>query len=267
MSQPNKDSEFITHSCQNCGGHIKFDSNLLNPGETRRVECPHCHLETIIFIPQKKDKATSPVKHKSSRIELFIFELTRFPAVIVALAVLVALIVISCLAYKSIKPEKPIKPPVITYEMVAPVPANEPKPENTFIPHGAKIAAKNLFPQPVADFLMSHEGFSLKEWLDQLPTESRQPFLENLAKVLQTAENKAITDQQLKQVVSSYSEMWIATAKYDAELQEKIVQEKQIRLAKLMAWGFQLLITLMILSLILVLLAIERNTRPGNTKT
>lgn len=267
MSQPNNDPEYITHSCQHCGGHIKFDARQLRSGETRRVDCPHCHLETIIFLPHKKEKDTPTAKQKSSRIELFLFELTRFPTVIVALSVLIALIVIGCLSYKAIKPEKPPKPPVITYEMVAPRPVNAPKSENVFIPHGAKMAAKNLFPQPVADFLMTHEGFGLKEWLDQLSPENRQPFLDNLASVLQTAENKGVTDQQLKQIVSSFSEMWIESAKYDAELREKIAQEKQMRFAKLMTLGFQLLITLMILSLILVLLAIERNTRPVNAKT
>ena len=55
MEQPNDHSNY-TCSCQQCGGHIKFESNQLRKGETRTVECPHCHLDTILFVREKADE-------------------------------------------------------------------------------------------------------------------------------------------------------------------------------------------------------------------
>jgi membrane-associated HD superfamily phosphohydrolase len=160
-----------------------------------------------------------------------------------------------------VTPQKPLKPPVISYASVAPSEEFTPKNENVFVPSGAKMAAKKTFPQPVADFLLKHVGFSLKEWLDQVKPEHKQAFLDNLALILQTADTKSLTDDQLKKVVTAFAEEWIASVKYEADLQIKTAQEKQLRFTTLVSVGFGLLTTLMILCLILVLLAIERNTR------
>jgi uncharacterized paraquat-inducible protein A len=45
--------------CNNCPGHIEFDEK--DAGQT--VVCPHCGLETLLFIPQKapQTNATQPV--------------------------------------------------------------------------------------------------------------------------------------------------------------------------------------------------------------
>jgi hypothetical protein len=37
--------------CQHCSGKIEFDAGDFKQGETRLAECPHCHLETNLFIP------------------------------------------------------------------------------------------------------------------------------------------------------------------------------------------------------------------------
>jgi len=262
MSETGENPDYITCVCQHCNGRIKFDANQISAGETQRVECPHCHLETSIFRPAKIVEDLLHVKKTtSSKIELFLFELTRLPVVVVALILLLALIVIADLSIEAMGPQKPIRPLVISYEMVAPSQAVQQRNEHTYAPPGAKIAAKNAFPQPVVDFLLKHVGFSLKPWLDQIKPEYRQAFLDNLATILQTAGTKNLTDEQLKQVVSDYAEMWIAAVKYDEAAQEKMSQERQVRFKLLVAVGFGLLITLMILSLVLVLLAIERNTR------
>jgi len=42
---------FVTCQCQHCDGHIEFDASGFARGETRTVECPHCKLETLIFVP------------------------------------------------------------------------------------------------------------------------------------------------------------------------------------------------------------------------
>jgi hypothetical protein len=262
MSQPDSTPNYITQTCQHCGGHIKFDANQLRQGETKIVECPHCHLETVVFHPHKEGEDSTPLKiSKSSKIELFLFELTRFPTIVVAISVLVALLIIAYLSMQAFRPLPPEKPPVISYESVALQKETFQNGVNTFVPNGGKIANKNEFPQPVVDFLIKHIGFSLKEWLDQLKPEHRHPFLDNLAQILQTANKNNLNDEQIKQVVINFAESWIATVKNDEALQEKSAEEKHLRFLSLLTTGFSLLITLMILCLILVLLAIERNTR------
>jgi hypothetical protein len=55
MSKPPSESpRFVTCRCQHCDGNIEFDACDFDKGETRNAECPHCHLETVLFIPQSK---------------------------------------------------------------------------------------------------------------------------------------------------------------------------------------------------------------------
>jgi predicted RNA-binding Zn-ribbon protein involved in translation (DUF1610 family) len=42
---------YVTCRCRHCDGHIEFDATDFAKGEGRPVECPHCHLETILFAP------------------------------------------------------------------------------------------------------------------------------------------------------------------------------------------------------------------------
>jgi hypothetical protein len=44
-------TNYVSCKCQNCNGGIEFDASDFAKGETRAIECPHCHLETIIFVP------------------------------------------------------------------------------------------------------------------------------------------------------------------------------------------------------------------------
>jgi TPR repeat protein len=44
---------YVTCPCQYCSGKIEFDANQLD-AENPTVLCPHCGLETIIFIPQSQ---------------------------------------------------------------------------------------------------------------------------------------------------------------------------------------------------------------------
>jgi hypothetical protein len=36
-------------TCQHCDGHIEFEAQGFQPGT--RSECPHCKMETVLFIP------------------------------------------------------------------------------------------------------------------------------------------------------------------------------------------------------------------------
>jgi len=277
MSQDNSPN-YITCSCQHCNGHIKFDANLLRLGETRSIECPHCHLETTIFnrpqdpTPKKSIKPDDEgvdagktvfisKKPKSSKIELFLFELTRFPTIAGAILVMLAFLIVAILIAETTVPVKPQNPPVISYEMVAPAPEPTPSSEVMTVPEGAKMAGKNTFPQPVLSFLLKHQGFSLKEWLIQLNADQKKAFLNNLADVLVSANSKNLTDDRMEQMVKDFSEIWFATLKADDAARAEKILENQRRFSQLTTVAFGLFISLMTLSLVLVMLAIERNTR------
>ena len=45
---------YVTCPCQHCSGKIEFDANQLDAAENTTVPCPHCGLETIIFVPQQQ---------------------------------------------------------------------------------------------------------------------------------------------------------------------------------------------------------------------
>src|SRR5208282_2009574 len=51
---------YVTCRCQHCDGGIEFDAHQLDGDKTRIVECPHCHLETIIFEPEPATPIISP---------------------------------------------------------------------------------------------------------------------------------------------------------------------------------------------------------------
>jgi Holliday junction DNA helicase RuvB len=51
---------YVTVDCQHCDGGIEFDANELEGDKTRNVECPHCHLETIVFDPEPETPVISP---------------------------------------------------------------------------------------------------------------------------------------------------------------------------------------------------------------
>jgi TPR repeat protein len=45
---------YVTCPCQHCGGNIEFDANQLDVTEIPTVPCPHCELQTTIFVPGQK---------------------------------------------------------------------------------------------------------------------------------------------------------------------------------------------------------------------
>jgi TPR repeat protein len=46
---------YVICPCQHCGGNIEFDANELDASEIPTVPCPHCELQTIIFVPDQKE--------------------------------------------------------------------------------------------------------------------------------------------------------------------------------------------------------------------
>ncbi len=93
---PNDQSRLVKCRCQNCDGHIEFDASGFRPGETRKVECPHCNLETILFHRPKPIESAKPdmdsllkgakaiggiQSFMTGQFEKFVFALVRFFAV------------------------------------------------------------------------------------------------------------------------------------------------------------------------------------------
>jgi hypothetical protein len=173
--------------------------------------------------------------------------------------VLIAFFIAAGLAVSTWLPENPKSIAPIPYAAVAPVQQTTQTNKTPFVPIGAKMAGTNSFPKPVVDFLLAHEGFSLKVWLDQIKTEHRRAFLDNLAAILQTANTNHLTAGQLEQAVRDFADLWIAQNEKAPDPNAAL--EKLVLRASCISTAFGLFITLTILCLILVLLAIERNTR------
>ena len=66
---PNEPARFVTCPCQHCNGGIEFDASGFEKGETSNVECPHCHLETMIFVPARQKSSSIPPILKRSNFK------------------------------------------------------------------------------------------------------------------------------------------------------------------------------------------------------
>lgn len=91
-------------------------------------------------------------------------------------------------------------------------------------------------------------------WLSAIPDEERQAFIDGAAKAVEEARRIAVNDAQ---AINNYHQQ------FDAYITKKAMSEAAAKQMRMYAAGF-VLATLMLLamfSLVLVLLAIERNTR------
>ena len=52
MVKPENEPHFVVCHCQFCNKNIEFDASDFADDETRQVQCPHCDLETVIFVPK-----------------------------------------------------------------------------------------------------------------------------------------------------------------------------------------------------------------------
>ena len=50
----NMAENYVKCRCQHCDGGIEFDANQLENSTPRIMDCPHCGLETILYIPASK---------------------------------------------------------------------------------------------------------------------------------------------------------------------------------------------------------------------
>jgi hypothetical protein len=64
-SEPQPDLTLVTCPCQNCNGHIQFDAVTLSQ-DNNKTACPHCGLETILFVPPTNDAKMQKVLSPAS---------------------------------------------------------------------------------------------------------------------------------------------------------------------------------------------------------
>ena len=271
MSPSDDKTNYMTCSCQHCSGHIKFDPSQLHKGETRTVECPHCHLETILFIPQTsqpspktEDKRIIRKEHTinenlgaTTKVELFVLRLTRIITLAGAALTIVALAVITLIFSVTFLPERPETIRSISYEEIVSALQPNPSPSQAYLATGNQINSAETIPQPVATFIGSHPDFPLD--VAQMTPYQRGAFLNNLATVIQKANANHVSDTELVQIVSQYVNIW-TTINAPKPTEESFQTKKYIRTFCLTATPI-LLGAMTILCLILVLFAIERSIR------
>lgn len=73
---PNESPPFVTCSCQHCNGHIEFDASDFAEGETRTFECPHCKLETLIFVPVARKPSPVPPTQETRSVKGTVLDFT-----------------------------------------------------------------------------------------------------------------------------------------------------------------------------------------------
>jgi Holliday junction DNA helicase RuvB len=65
QSENQPSANYVTCRCQHCDKGIEFDASDFETGETRSVECPHCNLETAIFVPLENPALPPVLKNPS----------------------------------------------------------------------------------------------------------------------------------------------------------------------------------------------------------
>jgi hypothetical protein len=60
-----EESNLVTCRCQHCDGHIEFDAGLFQTGTT--TPCPHCGMDTMLFIPDALKAPEKPVEIKPEK--------------------------------------------------------------------------------------------------------------------------------------------------------------------------------------------------------
>jgi hypothetical protein len=104
-------------------------------------------------------------------------------------------------------------------------------------------------------FLNEDNQKILRDWLDSLPEGERQPFIDGLAKTVEEARKVGVADAD---AINRYHEQYVEY------VTSRTVAQAAAKTQRLYVAGalISILVLLALFSLVLVLLAIERNTRP-----
>jgi hypothetical protein len=61
-----EENYLVTCRCQHCDGNIEFDASLFQAGTM--TACPHCEMETALFIPKAPEKVVEKIPEKTAKI-------------------------------------------------------------------------------------------------------------------------------------------------------------------------------------------------------
>jgi len=191
----------------------------------------------------------------------FLFILTRFLALLIISCLLIAIVVGGIMFSENLFPKndmkvtptevmEAIKPPIHTYDYPQSQPEQQPSPDINILP-GIKIpfVLQKYFNNPDSVKL-------LKGWMENIPKEKGTEFINELAAVVEEAEK---TNANVTDAINQYKELKFTKLK---EFQLAKTETNMIRV-EYFGFAFACVTLIALFSLILVLLAIERNSRKG----
>ncbi len=183
---------------------------------------------------------------KSSKLETFLFGFTRIFAIggsVIGL-IAIALLVVNLLGSGE-----------STYVALEDINTKESTKNNTVEEASAKPKKQLKTPDNVKTYLSGDNEKILQGWLDGINGhENKQDFLTNMSEVISDAESKKV---EVINVINNYKTLKISKLNKGEMAEYKELGQK----AALYSVVFGLVIFIALMSLILVMLAIERNTR------
>ena len=167
-----------------------------------------------------------------------------------------SLIVLFFLIIQTYKTEKIPSIKQVAYEQIAPSDRTASDNQRNFRDIENDINTAYKLPQTVANFLGTHQKFDFAALIKDVEYNQKQAFLDNLALIIQKAQAKHLSDQQLGELVEEFASTW---KRYNFRKGDPQARERSRAVYIETAVG--VFGTLTVLCLILVLLAIERHTR------
>jgi len=187
-------------------------------------------------------------KPNLSALETFFFEFTRLFAACMSVLgfLIIAILIVNIL-----------DSPVSTHIALEDINTKESTENNTVEEASAESEKKLKFPANVKKYLSGDNEQILEDWISAIQGhDKKQDFITNMSEVITDAENNNL---EVVNVINNYK-----TLKFSKLTKSEIEQYKDMgQEVALYSAIFGLLIFIALMSLILVLLAIERNTR-GN---
>ena len=246
---------FIKCLCTSCSGHIEFEES--DAGKT--VACPHCELDTVLYVikptpagPPGPTLETKPHKLPNNifALEKAVFGITRVFVLILSGLTVAALCVLALGFLFTLAKEK--KERLVTYEEVSTslLPGTSSPEKKSTVP-GTLSIPKNV----QAEF--SKRGVALDKMLEEIEKDQQEAFLKNLSEIIGKAKAAGVDSSKMGTVIERFGSIWESKWKREQENQNA----RLIARASSTAAAFSLLLILTTLSMVLVLMAIERNTR------
>ena len=238
--------------CSSCGAIFSGD----------KESCPKCYSVVINRTnnPPTRSNRSNPsdyTTHRVSDFERNIFSLTRWLAGVIAIGVIALIIALLALIIIPLGGAH-----VSYYDAIADkAKRGDTNTINTIVSSLAgykpNSSSNIIIPDDVEDFFIKIDRSILSSWINSLPNDQRQDFLDNLSSIIKQGKSANLSDDEFSRLLNNYNNI------KRSELLASAITSKFILPIKLGAVCLigMLIFILCILSLTLVLLAIERNTR------